>query len=113
MKTIGLIGGMSYESTLEYYRIINETVKRELGGLHSAKCALYSVEFAEIETCQRAGDWARCAEILGSAAESLEHAGADFLLICTNTMHKVAPEIAKRIHIPLLHIAEVTASALL
>ena len=112
MKTIGLIGGMSWESTAEYYRLINTYVKEKLGGLHSAKCLLYSVDFAEIEACQTAGDWARSAEILGRAAQSLERGGADFVLICTNTMHKVAGEVAARIHIPLLHIGEVAADAL-
>lgn len=112
MKTIGLLGGMSWESTVTYYQIINETVKSCLGGLHSAKILLYSVDFAEIEACQAAGDWEKSAEILGDAAEALERAGAEVLVICTNTMHKVAPEIGARIHIPILHIAEATAEAL-
>lgn len=109
MKTIGLIGGMSWESTVTYYEVINETIKKELGGLHSAKIILYSVDFDEIEKCQAEGDWQKSAEILSSAAVSLEKAGADFILICTNTMHKVANEIQASIHLPILHIAEATA----
>lgn len=109
MKTIGLIGGMSWESTMPYYQIINETIKEELGGLHSAKCILYSVDFAEIEACQASGAWNKSAAILGEAATNLEKAGADFIVICTNTMHKVADQIQAQIHIPILHIAEVTA----
>ena len=112
MKTIGIIGGMSWESTVTYYQIMNETVKKELGGLHSAKILLYSVDFSEIERCQAEGDWEKSGDILASAAESLEKAGADFLVIATNTMHKVAPQIQKRIHIPIVHIAEVTAEEL-
>lgn len=112
MKTIGLIGGMSWESTVTYYQIINETVKEELGGLHSAKCILYSVDFQEIEQCQAEGDWEKSARILSFAAQSLEKAGADFIVICTNTMHKVAPQIQSQVHIPILHIAEMTAMAL-
>ncbi|WP_349667524.1 aspartate/glutamate racemase family protein [Lacrimispora sp.] len=112
MKTIGIIGGMSWESTVTYYQIMNETVKQELGGLHSAKILLYSVDFSEIERCQAEGDWEKSGDILASAAESLERAGADFLVIATNTMHKVAPQIQKRIHIPIIHIAEVTAEEL-
>ena len=106
MKTIGLIGGMSWESTVPYYKIINEEVKRRLGGLHSAKIVLYSVEFDEIERCQSSGDREKSGNILGKAAQGLEAAGADFLLICTNTMHKVAPQVASMIHIPLVHIAD-------
>lgn len=113
MKTIGLIGGMSWESTVPYYQIINNAVKRQLGGLHSAKIILYSVDFAEIEECQANGAWDRSAEILSAAAVSLEKAGAEFIVICTNTMHKVAPEIQKRVAIPILHIADATAEALL
>ena len=109
MKTIGLIGGMSWESTITYYQVLNETIKQALGGLHSAKCILYSVDFEEIEKCQANGDWDRSAEILSDAAQSLEKAGADYIVICTNTMHKVADEIKKHIHIPILHIAEMTA----
>ena len=112
MKTIGLLGGMSWESTVPYYQIVNETVKEKLGGLHSAKLLLYSVDFAEIEECQARGEWEKSAEILGKAARGLQEAGADFLVICTNTMHKVAPQIQSQIRIPLVHIAEATADAL-
>lgn len=112
MKTIGLLGGMSWESTIPYYRIINEEVKNRLGGLHSAKIILYSVEFDEIERCQSSGNWEKSGEILGKAAKRLEDAGADFVLICTNTMHKVAPQIASGIHIPVVHIADATADEL-
>lgn len=112
MKTIGLIGGMSWESTVTYYQLINEAVKQALGGLDSAKILLYSVDFAEIEEYQAKGLWAESAEVLAQAAENLEKAGADFLLICTNTMHKVAPQVAARISIPLIHIAEATAEVL-
>ena len=100
---------MSWESTITYYQVLNETIKQVLGGLHSAKCILYSVDFEEIEKCQANGDWVRSAEILSDAAQSLEKAGADYIVICTNTMHKVADEIKRHIHIPLLHIAEMTA----
>jgi len=109
MKTIGLIGGMSWESTMEYYRIINETVKTKLGGLHSAKCILYSVDFAEIELLQRQGKWSEMAHILTEAAQQVEGAGAEAIVICTNTMHKVADDIQAHISIPLLHIADATA----
>ena len=112
MKTIGLIGGMSWESTVSYYQIINEYVKKQLGGLHSAKIIMYSVEFHEIEECQSSGDWARSAQILADAAKKLEMGGADFILICTNTMHKVAPEIAAAVKVPVVHIAEATAAVL-
>ena len=112
MKTIGLIGGMSWESTVTYYQVVNETVKQRLGGLHSAKVLLYSVDFAEIEECQASGDWDRSAAILTEAARSLEKAGADFIVICTNTMHKVVPQMAAEIQIPILHIAEATAAEL-
>jgi aspartate racemase len=112
MKTIGLIGGMSWESTVPYYRIINQTVGERLGGLHSAKIVLYSVDFAEIERLQHLELWREAGALLGEAAESVERAGADFLVICTNTMHKVAPEIEARMGIPLLHIADPTACAL-
>lgn len=112
MKTIGLIGGMSWESTVTYYQIINETVKQKLGGLHSAKILLYSVDFAEIEKYQANGEWAKSAEVLSEAAVNLEKAGADYIIICTNTMHKVAPEIQKNISIPVIHIAEATAGEL-
>lgn len=112
MKTIGLIGGMSWESTVTYYQIVNEVVKKELGGLHSAKVILYSVEFDEIEKCQAAGEWEKSGEILGRAAQGLEAAGADFILICTNTMHKVFDQVQSFVKVPLLHIAQVTADAL-
>ena len=113
MKTIGLIGGMSWESTASYYQLINETIKEKLGGLHSAKILLYSVDFAEIERYQASGDWDKSAEVLSQIAQNLEQAGADFIVICTNTMHKVAPQIQKTISIPILHIAQATADALL
>lgn len=112
MKTIGLIGGMSWESTVTYYQIVNKTVKRELGGLHSAKVLLYSVDFAEIEEYQTKGEWDKSAAVLAEAAQNLEKAGAGFIIICTNTMHKVAPAIQKKISIPIIHIAEATADAL-
>ena len=112
MKTIGLIGGMSWESTIPYYRIINEEVKNRLGGLHSAKIVLYSVEFDEIEKCQSNGEWEKSGDILGNAAKAVESAGAYFLLICTNTMHKVVPQIASMIDIPIIHIADATADEL-
>ena len=112
MKTIGLIGGMSWESTVTYYQIVNETIKHELGGLHSAKTFLYSVDFAEIEEYQTNGEWAKSAEVLTEAAINLEKAGADYIIICTNTMHKVVPEIQKHISIPIIHIAEATAEEL-
>lgn len=110
MKVIGLIGGMSWESSVEYYRIINQEVKRRLGGLHSAKCLLYSVDFHEIERYQSGGAWDKAGEVLGDAARSLEMGGADFIVICTNTMHKVVNEIQSKITIPLLHIADATAA---
>jgi aspartate racemase len=113
MKTIGLLGGMSWESTVGYYRAINKGVKNNLGGLHSAKIAMYSVDFDQIEKLQHKGDWGGTARILSEAAQCVESAGADFLLICTNTMHKVAPEIEKAIKIPVLHIADATAEVLL
>jgi len=109
MKMIGLIGGMSWESSSEYYRIINEEVKKRLGGLHSAKCLLYSVDFEEIERCQSEGDWGKAGNVLGEAAYSLEKAGADFIVICTNTMHKVISNIKDKVSIPILHIADATA----
>ena len=112
MKTIGLIGGMSWENTVSYYKIINETVKEQLGGLHSAKILLYSVDFAEIEKCQASGEWEKSGEILAEAAHNLEKAGADFIVICTNTMHKVVSIIQKKIRIPVLHIAEATEQEL-
>ena len=112
MKTIGLIGGMSWESTVTYYEVVNEVVKERLGGLNSAKVLLYSVNFEEIEKRQVSGDWDECAEILGTAAQNLEKAGADFIIICTNTMHKVAPQMQEMINIPIVHIAEATAEEL-
>jgi aspartate racemase len=112
MKTIGLIGGMSWESTVTYYSEINEAVKQALGGLHSAKIILYSVDFHEIERLQHAGDWAAAGALLASIAQSLERAGAEGLVLCTNTMHKVAPAIEATVHIPLLHIADPTAQAI-
>lgn len=113
MKTIGLLAGMSWESSAGYYREINEGVKEYLGGLHSAKIAMYSVDFDPIEKMQHGGDWDGMAEMLADAAKAVEAAGADFLLICTNTMHKVAPQIEAAIGIPLLHIADGTAEELL
>lgn len=109
MKTIGLIGGMSWESTIPYYRQINETIRERMGGLHSARVVLYSVNFHEIEQLQRAGDWDSAGAILAEAARSLEAAGAAFLVLCTNTMHKVASHIEAAVNIPLLHIADPTA----
>jgi aspartate racemase len=110
MKTIGLLGGMSWESTVPYYRIINEIVGERLGGLHSARLVLYSVEFQEIESLQHAGRWDEAGDILATAAAALEAAGAEFLVICTNTMHKVASQIEAGVSIPLLHIADATAA---
>lgn len=112
MKVIGMLGGMSWESTQTYYRAVNEGVKQALGGLHSAQILLYSVNFAEIERLQHEGRWDELAEMLSQAARSLEAGGADFLLICTNTMHKLAPQIAASIRIPILHLADATAIAL-
>ena len=112
MKTIGLIGGMSWESTATYYQIINQVINKQLGGLHSAKCVLYSVDFQEIEQCQSSNDWQKSAQILLQAALSLQKAGADFIVICTNTMHKVVPQIIPHLNIPILHIAEMTVKAL-
>jgi len=109
VKTIGLIGGMSWESSIEYYRIINETVKAKLGGLHSAQSLMYSVDFSEIEALQQQGKWTEAAQVLIKAALRLERGGADFLVLCTNTMHKVAEAIQAQIHIPFLHIADATA----
>lgn len=113
MKRIGLIGGMTWESTVEYYRIINERVKAELGGFHSGRILMDSLDFDEIEKCQSRGAWDESAAILGDAAERLERAGADLLLICTNTMHKVADAVAARVRIPLLHIVDITAEKIL
>ncbi len=113
MKTIGLLGGMSWESTVSYYKALNEGIKSELGGLHSAKICMYSVDFEEIEKFQHQNRWSEAAEILADAANAVERSGADFLMICTNTMHKVAPEIEAAISIPILHIADATAGSLL
>jgi aspartate racemase len=112
VKTIGLLGGMSWESTVSYYQIINRAVGERLGGLHSAKILLHSVDFAEIERLQHADRWAEAGSLLAEAAMALEGAGADFLLICTNTMHRVAPDIEARVRVPLLHIADPTAEAI-
>lgn len=112
LKTIGLLGGMSWESTATYYREINEGIKAALGGLHSAKICMVSVDFDEIEKLQHTDDWDGTAVILAEAAKSIEAGGADFLLICTNTMHKVAPQIEEKISIPILHIADATAARL-
>jgi len=112
MKTIGLLGGMSWESSIEYYRIINENVKERLGGLHSAQSLMYSVDFAEIEKLQHAGDWEALTRAMIDSAKRLERGGADFLVICTNTMHRMAPEVSAAINIPLLHIADATADAI-
>ena len=109
MKTIGLLGGMSWESTELYYRLINEGIRAKLGGLHSARIALVSVDFQEIEELQRNENWVKAGQTLARAARQVEAAGADFLLICTNTMHKVAPEIQEAISIPVLHLADATA----
>jgi len=109
MKTIGLVGGMSWESTLEYYRIINETVKEKLNKLHSAKIIMYSVDFEEIELLQHKGKWDELTSLMIEIAQRLEKAGADFIVICTNTMHKVAEDVEKSVEIPLLHIVDVTA----
>jgi len=112
MKTIGLLGGMSWESTVSYYKALNEGVKAALGGFNSAKICLYSVNFEEIEQMQRSGDWDKSGELLAKAAKSVEAGGADFLLICTNTMHKVLPQIEQVLTIPVLHIADATAQRL-
>jgi aspartate racemase len=112
LKTIGLIGGMSWESTIPYYRQINQTIKEQLGGLHSAKIILYSVDFHELEQLQRAGNWDAAGGMMAAAARSLALAGADFLVLCTNTMHKVGPAIEAAVGIPLFHIADPTAAAI-
>ncbi|MFE3645043.1 aspartate/glutamate racemase family protein [Streptomyces sp. NPDC059169] len=111
MRTIGLIGGMSWESSAQYYRLLNELVRERAGGLHSARWILHSVDFAEIEEFQVAGEWERAGEILAGAARGLAAAGADFLLICTNTMHKVADQVADAVDVPLLHLGDATAEA--
>ena len=112
MKTIGLIGGMSWESSIEYYRIINQAVRKELGGVHSAKSVMVSVDFGEIEELQMKGDWDQATQIMIQTAQEVESAGADFLLICTNTMHLMAEEVQAEINIPLLHIADAAARAI-
>src|SRR5215813_9568395 len=109
MKTIGMIGGMSWESSLHYYKIINESVKEKLGGLHSARCLMFSFDFAQIEVLQREGRWDEATQLMIAAAQDLERGGADFVIICTNTMHKMAEEVQAAITIPLLHIADPTA----
>lgn len=111
MKTIGLIGGMSWESTVPYYRLINEGIKQRLGGLHSARVVLYSVDFHDIEVLQHNGRWDEAGALLATAARALQSAGADFIVLCTNTMHKVTPAIEAAVTIPLLHIADPTAEA--
>ena len=112
MKTIGLLGGMSWESTIPYYRLINEGIKTRLGGLHSASLLLHSVDFHEIEVCQSSGDWERAGEILARAALGLQQAGAEGIVLCTNTMHKVAQAIETRCDVPFLHIADATGRAI-
>ncbi len=113
MKTIGLIGGMSWESSSEYYRIINETVRERLGGLHSAECIMYSADFEQIENLQHQGKWEELTKLMLNFAQKLEGAGADFIVICTNTMHKMAEEVENNINIPLLHIADATAEKII
>ena len=112
MLTVGLIGGMSWESSQLYYRLLNQGVKRRLGGLHSASCLMYSVDFAEIEALQHAGDWDAAGERLAAAARAVQAAGADCLVLCTNTMHKVAPSIEAAVSIPFLHIGDASAAAI-
>ena len=112
MKTIGLIGGMSWESSLEYYRIVNKTVKEKLGGLHSCKCLMYSVDFGVIEALQHQNKWDELTKLMIEAAQNLKHGGADFIVICTNTMHKMAPEIEHATGLNVLHIADVTGAAI-
>ncbi|XWJ93373.1 aspartate/glutamate racemase [Phytobacter ursingii] len=112
MKTIGLLGGMSWESTIPYYRLINEGVKAKLGGLHSASLLLHSVDFHEIEECQRSGEWEKAGDILADAAIGLQNAGAQGIVLCTNTMHKIAGQIEARIDVPFLHIADATGRAI-
>jgi aspartate racemase len=113
MKTIGLIGGMSWESSAEYYRIMNQTVQERLGGLHSAQCILFSFDFQEIEHLQHQGEWEKLTELMIRAAKRLEGAGAEVLIICTNTMHKMAEEVQTSVKIPLVHIADATAKAIM
>lgn len=113
MQTIGLIGGMSWESTAEYYRIINERVKERLGGLHSARIVLYSVDFAEIETLQERGNWEQATTLMVEAGQRVKAGGADFIVICTNTMHRMADEIEQQVGLPVLHVADATARAVI
>ncbi len=113
MKTIGLIGGMSWESSIEYYRLVNELVRQRLGGLHSAECVMYSVDFAAIESMQAEGRWDDAGRRLAEVARKLEAAGADFLVLCTNTMHKVADVVEAAVSVPLLHLGDTTAAAAL
>ena len=113
MKTFGLIGGMCWESSVQYYQIINRTVRERLGGFHSAKCILYSFDFEEIERLQRQGNWDEATRLMIEAARSVEKGGADFVVICTNTMHKMADDVQKQIRIPILHIADATAEMIL
>lgn len=113
MKTIGLIGGMSWESTVTYYQVINDAVKDRLGGLHSAKILLYSVDFAEIESYQALGEWEKSGEVLTEIALNLERAGADMIVICTNTMHKVVPQMSRKVSVPILHISDAISEALI
>jgi aspartate racemase len=113
MKTIGMIGGMSWESSAEYYKLVNEEIHQTLGGVHSAKSVMVSVDFAEVETLQKSGRWDEATQMMVAAARQVEAAGADFLLICTNTMHKMADEVQAAVHIPLLHIADAAAEAAL
>ena len=113
MKTIGLIGGLSWESSIEYYRIINQETQRRLGGLHSAKCLMHSFDFAEIEALQAAGDWQAATKRMIAAARSLEGAGADCIVICSNTMHRMADDVAAAVDLPLIHIADATAEFIL
>lgn len=112
MKTIGLLGGMSWESSTDYYKIINQTIKKELDGVHSAKCVLYSVDFQEIESYQFSNQWDKSADLLAETCLAIKRAGADYIVICTNTMHKVADQIQAKLSIPILHIAKVTADVL-
>jgi aspartate racemase len=112
MKTIGMIGGMSWESSLEYYRIVNQSVKAKLGGFHSAKCVLYSVDFEEVERLQHRDEWESLTRLMIFTAQKVKKAGADFIIICTNTMHMMADEVQASVQIPLLHIVDVTAEAI-
>ena len=113
MLTIGMVGGMSWESTAEYYRLLNQLIRQRLGGLHSARCVLVSVDFAEIEQLQATGAWDQAAAVLAKAARQVQAGGADLLLLCTNTMHKVADQVQAAVDIPLLHLADTTADAVL